>query len=229
MAGIDYYGTLGVAKDATDDDIKKAYRRLAVKYHPDKNPGDTVAEEQFKKIAEAYEVISDPERRRRYDLGEFDPVAAHDTSANYYRGGAPSFHFSSPMDIFKQFFGSDDTSGFFDKGASFHSPLGGASFGPSGGFSTSFSFASATSPANANSPFASSTRGGMSTTTTTKTSTVNGKRVVTTTKRTRSPGGTVREETTTKDAPAGGGSGTVMAMGAGSPFGGGSLFSTLAF
>ncbi len=63
----DYYEVLGVSRDATDQDLKTAYRRLAHRYHPDKNPGDRAAEERFKEASEAYEVLSDPERRARYD------------------------------------------------------------------------------------------------------------------------------------------------------------------
>lgn len=67
MSKRDYYEVLGVSKTATDQDIKSAYRRLAVRYHPDKNPGDAQAEEKFKEAAEAYSVLSDPEQRKRYD------------------------------------------------------------------------------------------------------------------------------------------------------------------
>src|ERR671927_375285 len=67
MSKRDYYEVLSVSRTATDQEIKSAYRRLAVKYHPDKNPNDATAEEKFKEAAEAYQVLSDPEQRRRYD------------------------------------------------------------------------------------------------------------------------------------------------------------------
>ena len=67
----DYYKILGVDKKASQDEIKKAYRKLAVKYHPDKNPGDKASEAKFKEMNEANEVLSDPEKRKKYDtLGE---------------------------------------------------------------------------------------------------------------------------------------------------------------
>ncbi|MHC4194901.1 MAG: DnaJ domain-containing protein [Planctomycetota bacterium] len=67
MAKRDYYEVLGVGKGASADEIKRAYRRMAMKYHPDKNPNDKEAEAKFKECAEAYEVLSDAEKRRRYD------------------------------------------------------------------------------------------------------------------------------------------------------------------
>lgn len=63
----DYYEVLGVEKNANADEIKKAYRKAAIKYHPDKNPGDKQAEEKFKEAAEAYDVLSNPDKRARYD------------------------------------------------------------------------------------------------------------------------------------------------------------------
>src|ERR1700694_5463043 len=65
----DYYETLGVKRDASDDDIKKAYRKLARRYHPDRNPGDKQAEARFKEISEAHDVLGDPEKRKQYDRG----------------------------------------------------------------------------------------------------------------------------------------------------------------
>ena len=67
MAKRDYYEVLGVGKQATDDEIKKAYRKIAIKYHPDRNPGNKEAEEKFKEAAEAYSVLSDMEKRQQYD------------------------------------------------------------------------------------------------------------------------------------------------------------------
>ena len=67
MSKRDYYDILGVAKNASAEEIKKAYRKMAIKYHPDKNPGDKQSEEHFKEAAEAYEILSSAEKRQRYD------------------------------------------------------------------------------------------------------------------------------------------------------------------
>ncbi len=78
MSKRDFYEVLGVSRDAGDEEIKKAYRKLAVKFHPDKNAGDKSAEEKFKEIGEAYEALSDPQKRAAYDQyghAAFDPRA----------------------------------------------------------------------------------------------------------------------------------------------------------
>ena len=80
----DYYEVLGVDKSASTDDIKKAYRKLAMKYHPDRNPGDKTAEEKFKEVGEAYEVLSDADKRSRYDSYGFAGV---DPNFNPNAGG----------------------------------------------------------------------------------------------------------------------------------------------
>lgn len=82
---IDPYEILGVAKSSTDDEIRKAYRRLARKHHPDVNPGSKDAEAKFKEIAGAYDLLSDPEKRRRFDAGEIDASGAERPRQRYYR------------------------------------------------------------------------------------------------------------------------------------------------
>ena len=84
MAKRDYYEVLGVKKDASDDEIKKAYRKLAIKYHPDKNPGDKEAEAKFKEAAEAHEVLSDKQKRARYD--QFGHAGVGGASGNPFGG-----------------------------------------------------------------------------------------------------------------------------------------------
>ncbi len=102
MANKDYYKILGINKDAGEADIKTAYRRLARKHHPDVNPGDKSAEARFKEINEAYEVISDAEKRRKYDhygdqwqhADQFAKAGGQGTPfGDYNSGGAQSFHF----------------------------------------------------------------------------------------------------------------------------------------
>ena len=97
----DYYEILGVSRNATDDEIKKAYRQMALKYHPDRNPGDTNAEEQFKRASEAYEVLRDPQKREVYNLYGHDGLRG--TGFTGFRGFDDIF--SSFGDIFEDFFG----------------------------------------------------------------------------------------------------------------------------
>ncbi len=88
MAKRDYYEVLGVSKNASDDEIKKAYRKLAVKYHPDKNPGDKEAEAKFKEINEAHDVLSDKQKRARYD--QFGHAGVNGgAGGNPFAGGSP--------------------------------------------------------------------------------------------------------------------------------------------
>jgi DnaJ-class molecular chaperone len=81
----DPYATLGVKKDASQADIQKAYRGLAKKYHPDLNPGNSSAEEKFKEITAAYDLLSDPEKRAKFDRGEIDPSGSERPRQRYYR------------------------------------------------------------------------------------------------------------------------------------------------
>ena len=110
----DYYEVLGVGKDASADEIKKAYRKLAVKYHPDKNPGDKEAEEKFKEAAEAYSILSDPDKKARYD--QFGHAGVEGAGPDFSGG------FGNLNDILNEIFGSAFGGGF------------GGGFGGFGGF-----------------------------------------------------------------------------------------------
>ena len=102
----DYYEVLGVSKGATEDEIKKAYKKLARKYHPDMNPGDKEAEEKFKEINEANEVLSDPEKKARYDQFGFAGVdPSYGAGAGEAGGYGAGFDFGDLGDIFGSFFG----------------------------------------------------------------------------------------------------------------------------
>src|SRR5919198_6415796 len=108
MAKEDYYQILGVKRDAKPDEIKKAYRRLARKYHPDVNPGDKSAEDRFKQMSEAFDVLSDPKKRAVYDrFGQYSDNLA-DAAA---RGGATYTTHGAPFDFSGFDWGSTTTGG----------------------------------------------------------------------------------------------------------------------
>ena len=96
MAKRDYYEVLGVGKEASAEEIKKAYRKMAIKYHPDKNPGDKEAEEKFKEAAEAYDVLSNADKKQRYD--RFGHAGVDGAAGGGFGGGGFSME-----DIFSQF------------------------------------------------------------------------------------------------------------------------------
>lgn len=98
----DLYEVLGVSKTATAEEIKKSYRKLAVTYHPDKNPGDKVAEEKFKKISAAYSVVGDEDKRRQYDM--YGSPDAYATNSAYNPYGANSGHDQTSADPFWEWF-----------------------------------------------------------------------------------------------------------------------------
>jgi molecular chaperone DnaJ len=119
MAKQDYYATLGVARDAANDDLKKAYRKLAMQYHPDRNPGDKQAEARFKEVNEAYDVLKDEQKRAAYDR------FGHAAFENGGGGGPAGFDFGGGGigDIFEQMFG-DFVGG--RRGGGARGPRGGA-------------------------------------------------------------------------------------------------------
>ena len=111
MSQRDYYEVLGVAREATPEDLKKAYRKLAIKFHPDKNPGDHTAEEQFKELGEAYEVLSDPDKRAAYDRFGHAAFAPGMGAGSRSPGGG----FHDPFDVFREVFGGGFGAGAFEE------------------------------------------------------------------------------------------------------------------
>lgn len=108
MAKRDYYEVLGVERSADADEIKKAYRKLALKFHPDKNPGDKAAEESFKELGEAYEALSDPQTRAAYD--QYGHAAFDPRRRGFGHGGG----FHDPSDIFREVFGGSGGGSIFE-------------------------------------------------------------------------------------------------------------------
>ena len=140
----DLYEVLGISKTADEKAIKKAYRKLAKKYHPDMNPGDKTAEQKFKEVTDAYNILSDPEKRKLYDQyghAAFDGTGAESEFYKNYQnyggnhGGYQEFHFEGGdgddilSDIFGSMFGGSNRSKGFHR-SSFHQ----GGFGSSGGF-----------------------------------------------------------------------------------------------
>lgn len=126
MAKRDYYEVLGVAKDASNDEIKKAYRKLAIANHPDKNPGDAAAESRFKEATEAYEVLSNEKKRSTYDQFGFagiDGMAGGHDYSNVYSEFSDIFGGGGFSDIFESFFGGGGASSRRSTGPSAGSSL----------------------------------------------------------------------------------------------------------
>ncbi len=110
MAQKDYYEILGVSKDASDAEIKKAYRKLALKYHPDKNPDDKEAEHKFKEAADAYEVLGDPDKRKRYD--QFGHAGVGGAQGGGFGGAGGGMSMDDIFDQFGDIFGGAFGGGF---------------------------------------------------------------------------------------------------------------------
>ena len=113
----DYYEVLGVSKGATEDEIKKAYRKIAIKYHPDRNPGDKEAEEKFKEAAEAYNVLHDPKSRQQYDQFGFNSPFS---GGGFSDAGFNSMNMDDIFSMFGDIFGGHGFGGFGGGGSRRH-------------------------------------------------------------------------------------------------------------
>src|SRR5690606_9701157 len=114
MAKRDYYEVLGVARSASAEEIKKAYRKIALKYHPDRNPGDKESEEKFKEAAEAYDVLSDADKKAKYD--RFGHAGLGGASGG--QGGPGGMRMEDIFQNFGDIFGEDMFGSFFGQGSS---------------------------------------------------------------------------------------------------------------
>ena len=128
MAKEDYYALLGVEKSASAEEMKKAYRKKAVQFHPDKNPGNKEAEEMFKKVSHAYEVLSDTDKRAAYD--RYGSAAFDGSAGGPPRGPGGGFH--DPRDIFNEIFGRNAGGGGGGGGGIFEEMFGGGGGGGGG-------------------------------------------------------------------------------------------------
>ena len=117
MAKRDYYEVLGVSKDASEDEIKKAYRKIAIKYHPDRNPGNKEAEEKFKEAAEAYDVLHDPQKRKQYDQFGFNGPGGESGFGGFSSAGG--FSMDDIFSMFGDIFGGRGGFGGFSGGSGF--------------------------------------------------------------------------------------------------------------
>ncbi|XP_008980506.1 dnaJ homolog subfamily B member 8 [Callithrix jacchus] len=135
-----YYEVLGVQASASQEDIKKAYRKLALRWHPDKNPNNKEeAEKKFKQVSEAYEVLSDSKKRSLYDCAGCDSwQAAGGASTPYSSPFYTGYTFRNPEDIFREFFGGLDPFSFDFQDSPFNSDCSGRGHGLPGAFSTGF-------------------------------------------------------------------------------------------